>query len=82
MVECDLALTTFISAVLRGADLTGAFLSRTVFAQCLDLGRANGLDAIRIRGVCSVDHHTLRNAGDQLPAALREAAGADATIPS
>jgi hypothetical protein len=61
--------------VLEGADLSGALLNRTVFANCEDLGLAHGLQAIVHRGPSCLDLATLRAGLRMLPEEFLRGAG-------
>jgi hypothetical protein len=73
--HAELAGAVLMGTLLAGTDLTDAHLSRTIFAQCGDLHRATGLDALAYLNASSIDVQTLHRCGKELPPEFLEGVG-------
>jgi uncharacterized protein YjbI with pentapeptide repeats len=73
--HAELATATFGGVRLARARLSQAHLSRTVFARCLDLSQAVGLDSLRYTSPSSIDLESLRGSLADLPEEFLEGVG-------
>jgi uncharacterized protein YjbI with pentapeptide repeats len=73
--HAELATASMGGVMLAHAVLSQAHLSRTVFARCLDLSQAVGLDALRYSSPSSIDLESLRGRLADLPEDFLEGVG-------
>jgi uncharacterized protein YjbI with pentapeptide repeats len=67
LMDAQLQHANLKTTRLAGADMSGVYLSRTVFADCQDLHQAIGLTEVRHGGPCHLDTNTLRACIEFLP---------------